>query len=238
MVLSIIVPVYNEQNTIAAVLKRLSDLRIDGVKIVIITVDDGSKDGTSKQLEKIKKQIPNLTIITHQQNKGKGAAVQTGIRHAKGDYLLIQDADLEYNPADIVKLLNPVLDGRAQVVYGTRLNRLPNFSRDERTPTFFLHYLGNRLLSLVTSILYGQWVTDMETGYKLMPRNVVSKLNLKARSFDFEPEITAKILKNKLSIFEVPITTNPRSHSDGKKLTAVKDGPIALWTLIKFRLTD
>lgn len=238
MVLSIIVPVYNEQNTISLVLQRLGALRIDSVKVAIIAVDDGSKDATFKELEKAKKMMPNLTIFKHDKNQGKGAAVQTGIKHAKGDYLLIQDADLEYDPADIATLLGPVLDGRARVVYGTRLNRLPNFSRDERTPTFFLHYMGNRLLSLVTSILYGQWVTDMETGYKLMPRDFVNKITLKARSFDFEPEITAKILKDKLPIFEVPITTNPRNHSDGKKLIAVKDGPVALWTLLKFRFTN
>ena len=137
MVLTIIVPVYNEQNTVPLVLQRLGDLRINGVKIAIVAVDDGSKDATFQELEKAKKMMPYLTVFKHEKNQGKGAAVQTGIRHAKGDYLLIQDADLEYNPADIAKLLKPVLDGHARVVYGTRLHRLPNFSRDERTPTFF-----------------------------------------------------------------------------------------------------
>lgn len=238
MHLSIIVPVFNEEKTVFEVLQRLSLLDIPGVTISVITVDDGSEDNTLKELEKAKKKFANITILRHPKNSGKGAAIQTGIREAKGDYLLIQDADLEYNPSDIKKLLKPVIEERAKVVYGTRLKRMPNFSRDERTPTFFLHYLGNRVLSFVTSILYGQWVTDMETGYKLLPREFLNSIALNARSFDFEPEITAKVLKRGYRIYEVPITTNPRNHSDGKKLVALKDGPVALWTLIKYRVVD
>lgn len=238
MVLSIIVPVFNEEKTVSLVLQRLSSLLLLNVTVAIIAVDDGSTDNTLKELEIAKKKIKNLTVLKHIRNMGKGAAIQTGIKEAKGDYILIQDADLEYNPADIKLLLKPIFDGQAKVVYGTRLNRMPNFSRDERTLTFFLHYMGNRILSLVTSLLYGQWVTDMETGYKLLPREFISKIVLRAKSFDFEPEITAKILKKGYKIFEVPIATNPRDHKDGKKLIAIKDGPIALWTLLKYRFFD
>ncbi len=238
MNLSIIVPVYNEEQTVFQVVKNVASLSIPEVNIAVIAVDDGSKDTTKKELEKAKAEIKNLEIIRHAVNKGKGAAVQTGIKAAKGDYILIQDADLEYNPSDIKFLLEPVLDGTAKFVYGTRLRRMPNFLRDERTPTFFLHYMGNRILSLVTSLLYGQWVTDMETGYKLLPRDFLSKLHLHARSFDFEPEITAKILKKGHRIMEIPITTNPRDHEGGKKLVALKDGPVALWTLLKYRIVD
>lgn len=238
MDLSIIVPVYNEEKTISVVLQRLSALSLPNVTVAIIAVDDGSFDNTLKELEKAKKKIKNLTVLRHSRNMGKGAAIQTGIKESKGDYLLIQDADLEYNPADIKLLLKPIFDGRAKVVYGTRLNRMPNFSRDERTLTFFLHYMGNRMLSFVTSLLYGQWVTDMETGYKLLPRVLLNKIVLRAKSFDFEPEITAKVLKKGYRIFEVPITTNPRNHGDGKKLVAIKDGPVALWTLLKYRIID
>ena len=238
MNLSIIVPVYNEEKTVLQVVKSVASLSIPGVNIGVIAVDDGSKDNTRRELEKAKIEVKNLVVIRHAVNKGKGAAVQTGIKAARGDYLLIQDADLEYNPSDIKFLLEPVIDGKAKFVYGTRLRRMPNFSRDERTPTFFLHYMGNRVLSLVTSLLYGQWVTDMETGYKLLPRDFMSKLQLHARSFDFEPEITAKILKNGYKIVEIPITTNPRDHEEGKKLVALKDGPVALWTLLKYRIVD
>ena len=238
MVLSIIVPVYNEEKTIASVLKSLSSLRLPQTTLEIIVVDDGSSDNTMSEIESVKKKIKDVTFLRHPQNLGKGAAIKTGIRFAKGDYVLIQDADLEYNTSDIELLLKPVLEKKAQVVYGTRLRRLPNFSRDERTLTFFLHYMGNRILSLVTSILYGQWVTDMETGYKLLPRDLLNKTRLRARSFDFEPEITAKVLKRGYRIFEVPITTNPRDYEAGKKLNAIVDGPIALWTLLKYRFLN
>lgn len=238
MNLSIIVPAYNEEKTIVPILQKLSLLSIPHVQTEIIVINDGSKDKTQEEIEKIKKKLKNVKVLLHPRNKGKGAAIHTGIKEAKGDYVLVQDADLEYDPADIKTLLKPILTGKAAVVYGTRLKRLPNFSRDERTPTFFLHYLGNRMLSLTTSLLFGQWVTDMETGYKLMPRKLITSIPLHARSFDFEPEITAKILKRGYSITEVPISTNPRDHTQGKKLIAIKDGPIAFWTLLKYRFVD
>lgn len=240
MKLSIIIPVYNEEKTVLTVLKRLHEAVLRGVEKEIIIVDDGSTDATASEIRSAKSadENRNIKIFRHSKNLGKGAAVRTGITKASGDYILIQDADLEYNPKDIPQLLLPMLQGRAKVVYGTRLNRLPNLSRDERTPQFFLHYLGNRFLSFITSMLYGQRITDMETGYKLFPKKALKDIVLRARSFDFEPEITAKLLKNGFAILEVPITTNPRGYDEGKKLNTFSDGFVAFWTLIKYRFTN
>lgn len=238
MKLSVIIPVFNEEKTIREVIKRVASVKIHGVDIEIIVVDDGSTDGTSAKLKAQSLKRKNIAIIAHKKNQGKGATVRTGIMHAGGDYILIQDADLEYHPEDIKKLIDPVRSRDAKVVYGTRLKRLPNFSRDERTPRFLLHYIGNRMLSLLTSILYGEWITDMETGYKLFPKESVNNINLNAKRFDFEPEITAKLLKKGYKILEVPISTNPRGYEEGKKLNTVRDGAIALWALLKYRFIN
>jgi glycosyltransferase involved in cell wall biosynthesis len=235
--LSIIIPVFNEEKTISEIIKRVTEVDILGIEKQIIVVNDGSTDSTAKALLNVPK-AANLKIINQVKNQGKGAAVRTGIKNASGDYILIQDADLEYNPKEIEKLVRPVLAGKSKVVYGTRLKRLPSFSKEERTPQFMLHYLGNKFLSLLTSILYGQWLTDMETCYKLFPKKAIEGVNLRSRRFDFEPEITAKILKEGYEILEVPITTNPRGYDQGKKLNTVKDGTIALWTLIKYRFVN
>lgn len=251
MKLSIVVPVYNEGKTISEVIKRVSNIKIPNVIEEIIVVDDGSTDATAPVISKIKNscgagsgfarqksKIKNIKFIRHEKNQGKGKAVKTGIDHATGDYIVIQDADLEYNPQDIERLLIPIKKGIADVVYGTRLNRWPNFLREEKTPRFFLHYLGNKSLSLITTLLYGHWITDMETCYKLFPKKALDKIRLNSKRFDFEPEITAKLLKNGYSIFEVPISTNPRGYNEGKKLSTFKDGTIALWTLLKYRFFD
>jgi glycosyltransferase involved in cell wall biosynthesis len=235
MKLSIIIPVYNEKKTIKEILRRIMAVKIPGVNKEIIIVDDKSTDGTRKILEKTKKNHPKFKIIYHSKNQGKGAAVRTGFKYASGDYFLIQDADLEYNPQDIPRLLKPVLEKKARVVYGSRLKRWPNLKKDERKLRFLLHYFGNRFLSLVTSLFYGQWITDMETCYKLFPKKAVRGMQLKARKFDFEPEITSKLLKKGYRILEVPINTEPRGYEEGKKLKTLKDGSIALWTLIKYR---
>lgn len=236
MKLSIIIPVYNEEKTVTNVLKKVAKVRFKGIVKEIIVVDDGSKD---KSLTKIKSaKIKTIKIFSHKTNQGKGAAVRTGIRKATGDYIVIQDADLEYDPEDIKKLLLPVQQGKAKVVYGTRLNRLPDFSRDERTPQFFFHYVGNKFLSLVTSILYFHWVSDMECCYKLFPRKALQGTVLRARGFEFEPEITAKLLKKGYKMTEVSISTNPRGYSEGKKLNSLTEGPKALWTLIKYRFIE
>ena len=238
MKLSIIVPVFNEEKTIVEIVRRVVSVKLPGVTKEIIVVDDGSTDATASKIKDQKSKIKNVRISTHKINLGKGAAVRTGIKEASGDYILIQDADLEYNPEDIIRLLEPVKKNVAEVVYGTRLKRLPNFSKDERTPQFFIHYIGNKFLSLITSIFYGQWITDMETGYKLFPKQAVENIHLNSRSFDFEPEITAKLLKKGYKITEIPIRTIPRSYEEGKKLNTVKDGVIALYTLIKYRFVN
>ena len=231
MKLSIIIPVFNEEKTVPELLKRVEQLKIDGVDKEVIVVDDGSTDATASE-------IKNCKFFFHKKNLGKGAAVSTGIKNAKGDYIIIQDADLEYDPLQVRDLIKPIQEGKAKVVYGTRLNRPPNLKRDEKNILFLLHYFGNRFLSLITSILYGQWITDMETCYKLFPRRALKNIKLNSKRFDFEPEITAKLLKKGYKILEIPITTKPRGYDEGKKLNAIKDGSIALWTLLKYRFID
>lgn len=238
MKLSIVVPVFNEEKTIYAVLKKIDRIVIDGVEKQVVVVDDGSRDRTKDRVNDFARVHSKIRVISHLKNQGKGAAVITGIKNSTADYIIIQDADLEYDPGDIKKLIEPILDGKSEVVYGTRLKRLPRFSRDERTPQFLLHYLGNKFLSLLTSLLYGQWITDMETCYKLFPRKAVEDMNLNAKGFEFEPEITAKLLKKGYKILEIPISTNPRGYNEGKKLNTFKDGAIALWTLLKYRFTN
>lgn len=237
MKLSIIIPVFNEEKTILEILKRVKALDIPDVEKQIILVNDGSTDGTGNAIRNFSSDS-NIKIIDHPNNMGKGAAVRTGIKNATGDYIIIQDADLEYNPKDIEKLVRPILEGKSKIIYGTRLKRLPSFSKEEKTPQFLLHYVGNKFLSLLTSILYGQWITDMETCYKLFPKNAVERMTLKAKGFEFEPEITAKLLKEGYSILEVPIITSPRGYNEGKKLNTFRDGAIAFFTLLKYRFTD
>jgi len=236
MKLSIVIPVYNEEKTVAQVLKKVSQIKFKGITKEIIVVDDGSSDNTLAIIKSLR--LRTIKLISHKKNQGKGAAVRTGIKKSTGDYILIQDADLEYDPEDIKKLLIPIQNKTAEVVYGTRLNRPPDFSGDERTLLFFSHYLGNRILSFITSILYFQWLTDMECCYKLFPKEALKGTVLHARGFEFEPEITAKLLKKGYKMTEVTISTNPRGHSEGKKLNGLKEGPKALWTLIKYRFVD
>lgn len=254
MKLSIIIPVYNEEKTIAQLLKKVFAITIPRVQKEIIIVDDGSTDATASVISKIEKPhatsfnslqskrsgkaIANIKFIKHEKNMGKGAAVRTALENATGEFIIIQDADLEYDPHEIEKLIKPILDEPAQAVYGTRLKRMPNFKRDERTLRFFIQYSGNKFLSLITSLLYGQWLTDMETCYKLFPKKALEKVKINARGFEFEPEITAKLLKNGYKIREIPISTNPRGFNEGKKLDPLKDGIKALWALVKYRFID
>ena len=240
MKLSIIIPVFNEEKTVSEILKRVNEIKLFNVEKQIIVVNDGSTDSTESAIKSRlnRDKIKNFLYIKHQSNQGKGAAVRTGISHSTGDYIIIQDADLEYNPKDIERLVKPVLNGKSQVVYGTRLNRLPSFSKEERTPQFLLHYIGNKFLSLLTSILYGQWITDMETCYKLFSVNAVKNMRLNSRGFEFEPEITSKLLKKGYKIVEVPISTNPRGYDEGKKLNTFGDGFKALWSLFKYKFVD
>ncbi len=238
MTLSILIPAYNEEKTIAKVLKAVDTLDLQDVKKEIIVIDDGSSDKTHSIISKFIAKSSDYKIVNHQNNRGKGAAIRSGVAHAKGTYIVIQDADLEYHPEDLKSLLIKIPKGKKVVIYGTRLKRLPNFMRDERTLRFFIHYIGNKGLSLLTSVLYGQWVTDMETGYKMFPRELFLNLSIKAKGFEFEPEITAKILKKGYKIVEVPISTNPRGYQEGKKLNTIRDGFRALWALLWYRFAD
>ena len=236
MKLSIIIPVYNEEKTIIEVLDRVRKEIIPEVEKEIIVVDDGSKDSTREKLKALK--ADDLKIIFHEKNGGKGKAVRTGIENATGDYIIIQDADLEYHPKYIKDLVKPILEKKAEVVYGTRLNRMPHLRGEEAKNLFILHYLGNRFLSLVTSVLYGQWITDMETCYKLFPKKAMDGITLHARGFELEPEITAKLLKKGYKIKEVSISVVPRGYDEGKRLNTVRDGLKAFWSLVKYRFSD
>lgn len=227
MKLSVIIPVYNEVESIETIVKRVQDTQLVHE---IVLVDDGSKDGTRDILKKWEGQ-KGLNIILHEKNQGKGAAVRTGMAAAGGDVLLIQDADLEYDPRDYPELLRPIEEGLADVVYGSRF-----LGRAHRV-TMFWHMLANKLLTLFTNILYDTILTDMETGYKVFRKEVIKGMTIRANSFNFEPEFTAKILKRKYRIFEVPITFNPRDYSQGKKIK-LHDAFEAVWALIKYRFVD
>jgi glycosyltransferase involved in cell wall biosynthesis len=228
MKLSLIMPIYNEIHTVEEILSRVD---ATGVADEIILVDDGSTDGTSELLVRLASQAPHLQLIRHERNQGKGAAVRTGIAAATGDLVLIQDADLEYDPRDIPSLLIPIQEGLADVVFGSR------FLGAARRPTMFWHMVANKLLTLMTNVLYNSILSDMETGYKLFRREILQEMPLRSRRFDFEPEVTAKLLKRKVRIFEVPITFNPREYDEGKKI-GLKDAFHAVWTLIKYRFVN
>ncbi len=227
--LTIVMPVFNEANTIRTILKRVQDVKLP-VKKEIIIVDDFSTDGTRGILKRLK----GVRVLYHTRNRGKGAAIRTGLEHATGDIITIQDADLEYDPRDYAVLLEPILAGRAKVVYGSRFK---GHLLSRETLTIPTHYIGNRSLSLVTTLLYGQWVSDMETCYKMFTREVLNKLHLTAERFDFEPEITAKILKLGHRIHEIPIHFHPRDWKHGKKINW-RDGIKALYCLVKYRIMD
>jgi glycosyltransferase involved in cell wall biosynthesis len=222
--LSVIVPVFNERNTLQEIVRRMRrvDLPVD---LEIVIVDDGSSDGTRKILPQL--EDSTVRVLLHPQNKGKGAAIRTGLAAVTGDLVLIQDADLEYDPEDWPKLLRPVMTGKATVVYGSRFT-------GERRNMLFWHWIGNRFLSLTTNVLYNTTLSDMETCYKLFDRKVLDGIELKANRFDFEPEITAKLLRRKNRIYEVPISYAGRDFDEGKKITW-RDGFVALYTLIKYR---
>lgn len=227
MNISVVIPVYNELKTLDEILRRV---KATNLADEIIVVDDGSTDGTRTLYEKYATD-GLVKIILHEQNQGKGAAVVTGIKATKGDVIVIQDADLEYDPREYPNLLRPLEEGLADVVYGSRFLGAP------RRATMFWHMVANKLLTFLTNILYNNILTDMETGYKVFRKSVVDGITIHARRFDFEPEFTAKILKRKVRIFEVPITFNPRDYSEGKKIQ-LKDAFEAVWTLFKYRFVD
>jgi glycosyltransferase involved in cell wall biosynthesis len=225
--LSVVVPVYNERNTLVEIIRRMRSVELsDSIDREIIIIDDGSDDGTRDVL----KQLGDSTVrvVMHPHNRGKGAAVRTGFQVATGDYVLVQDADLEYDPEDWPRMLAPVLSGKARVVYGSRFT-------GERRNMLFFHWVGNRFLSLVTNVLYNTTISDMETCYKLFDKRVLDGITISSNRFDFEPEITAKLLRRGHRIYEVPISYAGREFDEGKKITW-KDGLSALATLVKWRV--
>jgi glycosyltransferase involved in cell wall biosynthesis len=240
--LSIIMPVYNEIETIAEILRRVrlvplavpagygpADDPVVEFEREIVLVDDGSTDGTQEVLRALEGE-PDMVIVFHERNQGKGAAVRTGLQHASGDVMLIQDADLEYDPRDYPVLLQPIVEGRSHVVYGSRFRGGPTKTM------FFWHMVGNRFLTLMTNVLYNTILSDMETCYKVFTREVAEQLHLRAPGWGFDPEITAQILKRGYRIYEVPISYTGREFEEGKKISW-RDGITVLWTLLKCRFT-
>lgn len=227
MKVSVIIPVYNENKTIAEIIRRV---KTQNIATEILVVDDGSTDGTREILESLNED-GNFRIILHSHNQGKGAAVRTGIENVNGEVILIQDADLEYDPRDYPELLRPIEEDLADVVYGSR------FLGGPRRPVMFWHMVANRMLTFLTNILYNTILSDMETGYKVFKREIVRDMKLRANRFDFEPEFTAKILKRKVRVFEVPISFNPRDYEEGKKI-GMRDAFQAVWVLLKYRFVD
>lgn len=230
-ILSIIIPVYNEENTVAEIVRRVQKVDISGVEKEIVLVNDGSSDGTKEIIKKLEKAHANIVALENSVNMGKGAALRKGFKTAKGDFIIIQDSDLEYNPEDFKRLIIPLLHGEVKVVYGSRmLGQSKGFK-------IASHYYGNKFLSFLTMLFYGQKITDMETCYKMFARDVIKDLSFKSNGFDIEPEITTKIMKKRYKIKEIPIDYQGRSFEEGKKITW-KDGIAAIYTILKYRFFD
>ena len=225
--LSVIVPVFDERNTVVEIVRRMRAVDLP-VELEIVIVDDGSTDGTRDVLRQLGDST--VRVITHEANRGKGAAIRSGLAQVHGDLVLVQDADLEYDPEDWPKLLAPILKGKARVVYGSRFT-------GERRNMLFLHWVGNRFLSLTTNVLYNTTLSDMETCYKLFDRELLDSITLRAQRFEFEPEVTAKILRRGIRIYEVPISYTGREVDEGKKITW-RDGFAALYALVKYRFVE
>lgn len=232
MKLSIVIPVYNEKDTIEVVLQKVLGVQLEDIEKEVIVVDDGSYDGTKEILEGVAKSSASdpIRIFFHPENRGKGAAVSMGLSQVTGDIVIIQDADLEYHPEDYPLLIRPIIKYGADVVYGTRFLGI-------HRAFMFWHYLANKGLTFATNLLFDSMISDMEVGYKAFRTPIVKDLEIKARGFDFEPEVTAKILKRKVKLYEVPITYSGRDYSEGKKITW-QDGFKAVWTLLKYRFKD
>lgn len=225
--LSIVIPIYNERETLETLIAKVNSVDYDKE---ILLIDDFSSDGTREVLKKYENK-ENFQVLYHDHNQGKGAALRTGFSNVNGDIIIIQDADLEYNPADYGTLIEPILDGRADVVYGSR------FLGGPHRVLFFWHSIGNMVLTTFSNMLTNINLTDMETGYKVFTKRVNDTLTFKCDRFGFEPEFTAKVAKNNFRIYEVPISYNGRDYSEGKKITW-KDGVAAIWYIIKFKFTN
>jgi glycosyltransferase involved in cell wall biosynthesis len=227
MKISVLIPVYNEMNTIDEILRRVLLTKLVDE---IVIVDDGSTDGTREYLQKLDSRGIIKTVF-HEKNQGKGAAVHTALANSTGDVMIIQDADLEYDPREYPALLRPIQEGIADVVYGSR------FLGAGKRPVLFWNTVANKLLTFLANILYNNILSDMETGYKVFKRSVTDGISLKSKGFDFDPEFTVKVLKKKYRIYEVPIEFNPRDYSQGKKIR-ITDAFFALWTLIRYRFSN
>ncbi|MEK6943336.1 MAG: glycosyltransferase family 2 protein [Nanoarchaeota archaeon] len=231
MKLSIIIPAYNEEKTISKIISKVKKSNSLGLSKEIIVVDDYSTDNTGRILRKLNDR--SIITVYHAKNMGKGAAIRTGLLRATGDVILIQDADMEYDPKEYPKLLKPILSGEAKVVYGSRFEKISKNLKN----MYKLHYFGNIFLTIATNVLYGVRIKDMETGYKVFRKEAIKNINLRARRFDFEPEITAKLIKNGYKIREVPIDFRARKFEEGKKITW-KDGIKAMFYLVRYRFSD
>lgn len=228
MKLSVVMPVFNEVRTIEKIVARVRSAPFEKE---IVIIDDHSTDGTIELLRKIATEYDNVKVIYHDYNRGKGAALRTGFAQVSGDVIIIQDADLEYDPREYPQMLQPILDGRADVVYGSR------FLGGPHRVLLFWHYVGNQFLTLLSNMMSNLNLTDMETCYKAFRREVLAGLELKSNRFGFEPEFTMKVAKRKFRIYEVPISYSGRTYEEGKKINW-KDGVAAIYTIIKYRLTN
>lgn len=245
MTLSIIIPVYNEEKTVSKLIQQVLISRLpNGIKKEIIIVNDGSTDDTTTNLKNISQYINDnlsrnaqIKIFTHRINKGKGAAIKTALKYTKGDIIIIQDADLEYNPKDYPRLLKPILKNQVSVVYGSRFKNQPLLVKNRNTSVLLVNRIANKFLTWFTNFLFQANLTDMETCYKVFTKKVIKKIKLRSNRFTIEPELTAKFLKNGCRITEVSITSKPRSLAQGKKITW-QDGVFAIWALVKYKFAD
>ncbi len=226
--LSVIIPVYNEKNTLQEILKRVQEAPIGDIRKEIVLVDDCSTDGSRDIVSRYVEDHGNAMAVYHHTNQGKGAALQSGFQHCTGDWVIVQDADLEYDPAEYIRLLEPVLQGMADVVYGSRF-----VSSRPRRVVYYWHSVGNKLLTMLSNMCSDINLTDMETCYKLFRRDLISQIVIKEKRFGFEPEITAKIAKTKCRIYEVGISYYGRTYEEGKKV-GWKDGVRACYCIIKY----
>lgn len=231
MQLSVVIPVYNEQHTVAELIERVRGVDL-GMEKELVIVDDCSTDGSRKVLEDLSRRHQDISLVLHKANQGKGAALRSGFAAATGDVVLIQDADLEYDPREYPRLLQPILDGQADVVYGSRF-----LGGGAHRVLFFWHYQGNKLITLLSNMMTNLNLTDVEVCYKVFRREVLGGLRLRENRFGFEIEITAKVAKAGWRIYEVPIAYHGRDYAEGKKITW-KDGIRALWCILKYRFVD